>query len=135
MNIDELSAPGAGELLNLRWRDIDLDQAEVRITGSAAVIAGQRIEGTTKSGRSRTGSIDAETAQVLGEHRKRQAEDRLRVGPEWRGTDDYVAATAWGEPIHLDTVSSLMTVLIKAHNDPEDGEKPRRAPSVTGRGL
>ena len=54
-----------GELLNLRWRDIDLDLAEVRITGSAAVIAGQRIEGTTKSGRSRTVSIDADTVQVL----------------------------------------------------------------------
>jgi integrase len=47
-----------GKLLNLRWHDIDLDHGEVRITGSAAVIAGQRIEGTTKSGRSRIVSID-----------------------------------------------------------------------------
>jgi integrase len=43
-----------GELLNLRWHDIDLDHGEVSITGSAAVIAGQRIEGTTKNDRSRT---------------------------------------------------------------------------------
>jgi integrase len=64
-----------GELLNLRWRNIDLDLGEVRITGSAAVIAGQRIEGTTKSGRSRTVSIDSETVQVLRDHRKRQAEE------------------------------------------------------------
>ena len=106
-----------GELLNLRWRDIDLDLGEVRITGSAAVIAGQRIEGTTKSGRSRTVSIDADTVQELRDHRKRQAEERLRVGPEWRGTDDYVFSTAWGEPIHPDTVSSLMTTLINTHND------------------
>lgn len=41
-----------GELLHLRWRDIDLGAAEVRISGSAAVIAGRRIEGTTKSGHS-----------------------------------------------------------------------------------
>jgi integrase len=109
-----------GELLNLRWRNIDLDLGEVRITGSAAVIAGQRIEGTTKSGRSQIVSIDAETVQVLRDHRKRQAEERLRVGPEWRGTDDYVFATAWGEPIHPDTVSSLMTVLINTHNGPLD---------------
>ncbi len=33
------------------------------------------------------------------------------------GTDDYVFRTARGEPIHPDTVSSLMTTLIKAHND------------------
>jgi integrase len=64
---------------------------------------------------------------VLKDHRKRQAEERLRVGPEWRGTDDYVFATAWGEPIHPDTVSSLMPILINAHNDPEDGDKPTEA--------
>ena len=97
-----------GELLNLRWRDVDLDHGEVRITGSAAVIAGQRIEGSTKSGRSRTVSIDPGTVQELREHHKRQAEERLRAGPGWRGTDDYMFSTAWGEPIHPDTVSSLM---------------------------
>jgi len=36
-------------------------------------------------------------AEVLRDHRKRQAEERPRVGPEWRGTDDYVFPTAWGE--------------------------------------
>jgi integrase len=106
-----------GELLNLRWHDIDLDHGEVSITGSAAVIAGQRVEGTTKSGRSRTVSIDPGTVQVLRDHRRRQAEERLKVGPEWCGTDDYVFSTAWGKPIHPDTVSSLMTGLIVAHND------------------
>src|SRR5215468_4721379 len=49
-----------GELLNLRWPDIDLDAPQIRITGSAAVIAGKRIEGTTKSGRSGTISLDAD---------------------------------------------------------------------------
>lgn len=49
-------------------------------------------------------------AQVLTDHRKRQAADRLKGRPKWRGTDDYVFATAWGEPIHPDTGSSLMTV-------------------------
>jgi integrase len=106
-----------GELLNLRWRDTDLDAPEIRITGSAAVIAGKRIEGTTKNGRSRTVSLDADTAQVLRDHWKRQTQDRLKAGPEWRGTDDYVFRTAWGEPIHPDTVSSLMATLIKARND------------------
>ena len=42
-------------------------------------------------------------------------------GPEWRGTDDYVFSTSWGEPIHPDTVSSLMTTLINTHND-QQGE-------------
>jgi integrase len=54
--------------------------------------------------------------QVLRGHRKRQAGERLRVGPDWRGADDYVFSTAWGEPIHPDTVSSLMTTLVKTHH-------------------
>jgi integrase len=110
-----------GELLNLRWRDIDLEAPELRITGSAAVIGGKRIEGTTKSGRSRTISLDADTVQVLRDHHERQAHDQLTAGPEWNGTDDYVFRTVWGEPIHPDTVSSLMTTLIKAHNGNHPG--------------
>ena len=62
-------------------------------------------------------SIDAETAEILREHRKRQNADRLRLGESWKGTDDYVFTTGWGEPIYPDTVSSLMPVLIKAYND------------------
>ena len=62
--------------------------------------------------------------QVLREHRKRQAGERLRVGPEWRGADDYVFSTAWGEPIHPDTVSSLMTTLVNTHNDRQSEPLP-----------
>jgi hypothetical protein len=38
-----------GELLNLRWADVDLDAKKITISGSTAVIAGERINGTTKS--------------------------------------------------------------------------------------
>lgn len=117
-----------GELLNLRWRDVDLDGASIHIKGSAAFIAGERIEGTTKSGRSRVVSIDPGTVDVLKAHRKRQAADKLKVGEAWKGadkvTDDFVFATGWGEPIHPDTATSLMTTLIKAHNEPKDGMLP-----------
>ena len=105
-----------GELLNLRWRDVDLARAEIRINGSAAVIGGTRIEGTTKSGRSRTVSIDAGTVQVLKEHRARQVEERLAAGPEWIGCDEYVFTTGWDGPVHPDTVSSLIGDLIRARN-------------------
>ena len=70
-----------GELLYLRWDHIDLDQAEIRITGSTAVIGGQRTEGTTKGGRSRTVSIDPGTVRVLKEHRTRH---RRRSDRPWR---------------------------------------------------
>jgi integrase len=44
-----------GELLHLRWSDIDLDAAEVTFRGSTDVIDGERVDGTTKGDRSRGG--------------------------------------------------------------------------------
>lgn len=83
-----------GELLNLRWEDVDPDGASIHIRGSVGFVAGQRIEGTTKSGRSRIVSIDPGTVDVLKAHRKRQFADKLKAGEFWKGTDDgHVFAT------------------------------------------
>jgi integrase len=115
-----------GELLNLRWTDIDLDAKRVTITGSTAVIAGERIDGTTKSGRTRVVSIDNGTVAVLRQHKADQTADQLRAGDSWRGVKDgYVFTTGWGEPIYPDTVTSLMTKLIRAHNQPEQRPPPK----------
>ena len=110
-----------GELLNLQWADVDLDANHITITGSTAVVGGQRINGTTKSGRTRTVSIDDGTVTVLKEHRQAQATERSRLGDAWRGTPDgYVFTSGWGDPMYPDTVTSLMPKIIKAHN-----ERPR----------
>jgi integrase len=105
-----------GELLYLRWQAIDLHAAEVTFGGSTAVVRGQRIEGTTKGGRSRIVSIDQETVTVLREHRCRQAEDRQAAGSAWADEDGLVFATKWGEPLYPDTVTALMNKLIVAYN-------------------
>lgn len=104
-----------GELLNLRWADVDLDKPQIHITGTAAVIDRQRVEGTTKSGRSRVVSLASTTVKVLKAHRARQDEDRLKVGEAWRGST-YVFTTGWGDPLFPDTPSSLMPKLIETHN-------------------
>src|SRR6266545_144459 len=115
-----------GELLNLRWLDVDLEAKRITITGSTGVIAGERIDGTTKSGRARVVSIDDETVAVLHQHKSNQAADQLKGGDAWRGVKDgYVFTTGWGEPIYPDTVTSLMTKLIRAHNEPGQGPRPK----------
>ncbi len=105
-----------GELLYLRWQTVNLDAAEITFGGSTAVVRGQRIEGTTKGGRSRVVSIDSETVAVLREHRRRQAEDRLAAGAAWADTDGLVFTNRWGEPLYPDTVTALMSKLICQHN-------------------
>ena len=47
-----------GELLNLRWADVDWKAPAIRVRGSVAIVGGERIEGTTKGGRERTVSLD-----------------------------------------------------------------------------
>jgi len=74
-----------GELLNLRWTDIDLDARRITITGSTAVIAGERIDCTTKGGRARVVSIDDGTVAVLRQHQADQAADQHKAGDSWRG--------------------------------------------------
>ena len=105
-----------GELLYLRWPAIDLDAAEITLGGSVTVIRGNRVEGTTKGGRSRVISIDADTVTILREHRQRQAEERQSAGTAWNGTSGLVFTTRWGEPLFPDTVTALMTKLINRHN-------------------
>jgi integrase len=105
-----------GELLYLRWSAVNLNAAEVTFGGSSAVVRGQRVEGTTKGGRSRIVSIDQDTVTVLRDHRRRQAEEWQAAGAAWTDNDSLVFTTKWGEPLYPDTVTALMNKLITAHN-------------------
>ena len=99
---------------------------KITITGSTAVIGGERVNGTTKSGRIRVVSIDEETVAVLRQRKADQAAEQLKAGDSWPGAKDgYVFTTGWGEPIYPDTVTSLMTKLIRAHNQPDQSPRPK----------
>jgi integrase len=105
-----------GELLYLRWHAVNLDTAEVTLSGSTAVVRGQRVEGTTKGGRSRTINIDSETVSMLLEHHRHQAEERQAAGSAWNDSSGLVFTSRWGEPLYPDTVSALMSKLITEYN-------------------
>jgi integrase len=90
------------------------------------VVGGERINGTTKSGRTRVIAIDEGTVAVLCQHQADQAAEQALAGDYWRGASNgYVFTTGWGEPIYPDTASSLMTKLIRAHNHPKSGARPK----------
>jgi integrase len=56
------------------------------------VIASERVNGTTKSGRARVVSIDEETVTVLRQRKADQAAEQLKAADSWRGTKDgYVS--------------------------------------------
>jgi integrase len=80
-----------GELLGLRWCDVDLDAATITIR-RARVLAGRNvIIETPKSAKSRrTIAIDQRTTRSLRRWQTKQAEERLRIGPRWKDTDGHL---------------------------------------------
>jgi integrase len=74
------------EALGLRWSDVDLESATLRVQRSLQRVNGeyQVLEPKTKRSR-RTISLPAPVATSLRQHKARQTEDRLKVGPAWEG--------------------------------------------------
>lgn len=73
-----------GELLGLRWRDLDLDATTATIRQTLVVVnyAIEVSEPKTEAGE-RTLRLDAETVGSLRTHRVRQAAERLAMGRGW----------------------------------------------------
>lgn len=86
-----------GELLGLRWQDIDLVEATVTVA-QARVIAGNRVVVSTPKTRAgrRTLSIDGTTVTLLAHLRNAQEAAAELLG-QW--PSDLVAVTAQGHPL------------------------------------
>lgn len=86
-----------GELLALRWQDVDLDGGRVTIRHTLRLGTRELAEPKTERAR-RTLRLSAETAPGLREHRRRQLQDRLAAGRRWID-GDFVFATGNGTPL------------------------------------
>ncbi len=77
-----------GELLALRWQDIDLErrQLAVRRTLSRGTDGFYFSEPKTRAGK-RSIALSESTVTALREHRRRQLERRLALGAAWHETD------------------------------------------------
>lgn len=86
-----------GELLGLRWQDVDLDGAALTVRHALSNVTGELGDPKTDTGR-RTVGLEDSTVAALRAHRTRQARDRLAAGSRW--TDlGYVFASSNGTPI------------------------------------
>ena len=84
-----------GEIAALRWRHVDIANAQIAVVESAEQMNGSVRLKETKSGRARTVAISESVVEELKAHRLTQAQDMLRLGV--RLTDDnYVTALADG---------------------------------------
>ncbi|MGB3685340.1 MAG: tyrosine-type recombinase/integrase [Ornithinimicrobium sp.] len=118
-----------GELLYLRWQDVHLDDEEayVFVRGSVSIVAGKRVEGSTKTGRARVVGIDAETVAELRSWRERQNRERRVADGSWKG-DDHVFLTELGSQLPADGAASAMHRTIDRYNasSPDDAAPLQR---------
>jgi integrase len=89
-----------GELLGLRWEDVDLEAGVVRVTQARVRAGNQVVAGEPKTARGRrTIALDPTTVAALRQYRKRRTEERLAAGPHY--ADSGLAFTMpGGTPIH-----------------------------------
>jgi integrase len=110
-----------GELLALRWRDIDFDSRRLTIEQALEQTAEHGIrtkEPKTKHGR-RTISLPAHIVAELRAHHAAQAEQRLALGMGRAPEDATVLAGVDGKPLSPDTVSKQWERTMDALGRPE----------------
>lgn len=87
-----------GEILGLRWADVDLEARTLRVSGAMSTV-GPRARTEPKTERSRrTLPLPSAVVSALRTHRTRQLEERLRAGDVWQD-HDLVFASIFGGPV------------------------------------
>jgi len=102
-----------GELLGVRWKDVDLGRRTLQVRQTVGSLRG-RIEFKPPKTRSsmRTVSLPKEVVAILREHKRRQNERRLALGEAWND-HDLVFAVGTGNPIHPDNVRHDFARLVR----------------------
>lgn len=103
-----------GELLGLRWADLDLTGGMAYLVRSAQYLSATGVTfRPMKTARSqRSIALSTETVRVLREHRSRQLEARLAVGPGYED-GDLVFADVDGSPLPPYRISDRFRRLVK----------------------
>lgn len=111
------------EYFGLKWSDMDLERGLVTVQRSLiwrSYKSGDWYFGEPKTPRSRRRiPLPASVVRALIEHRSRQAEGRLKVGPKYQSLD-LVFATNEGQPlIRLNVVQKHFKPILKRAKLPE----------------
>lgn len=96
-----------GELLGLRWQDIDFDAGTIRVRQTLGAVPGQPLffkPPKTKKSR-RTIEVNEDVLNVLRRHKEEQAKNKLMLGQNY-DDKDLVFCQENGQPMHPDTISS-----------------------------
>jgi len=97
-----------GEVLGLRWRDLDLAVGRLAIRQTLIAVRHQATFSEPKTGRGRRSvALDPATVATLRAQRVRQAEEKLAIGPHYRDDLDLVFAREEGSPLQPEAVTMV----------------------------
>jgi integrase len=101
-----------GEVLGLRWVDVDLVARTLRVAQTVQRVGGKLAIGEPKTRRSRrTLPLPEALARSLTAHRGRQRADRERAGDAWSGCG-LVFTTRFGTPLEPRNVVRAFKILL-----------------------
>lgn len=100
-----------GELVGLRWRDVDLDASRAFVVQQRAKGGGTVKVGRLKGGRGRSITLDPKTVEVLRQHRARQLEAKEFLS-EGYADHGLVFTHEDGKPLHPDSVTKRFARLV-----------------------
>jgi integrase len=97
-----------GELLALRWSDVNFELGEISILKNLQRVDGKLVLRTLKTKHSRrTVPMSADLAAVLLAHKERQHTEQLLAAGRWRAEHDLVFRTTIGSPLEGTNVTKL----------------------------
>lgn len=100
-----------GELLGLRWADIDWQAGQLRLRRQIKALRGKAKEGTLKSRRGRVVQLGAGGLAVLAEHQTAQKAHKVEVRLDWV-ENDLVFCADDGRAINPTTITHLFAKLV-----------------------
>ena len=90
-----------GEVLGLRWSDVDLEHQQLAVVNTLTTVYYRPILSTPKTKRSRRVIyLDPATIEVLRGHQAHQQAERVAAGPDWYHEIDFVFRDELGRPLH-----------------------------------
>ena len=103
-----------GEVLGLRWRDVDLDLGVLSVSHTISEVGADVVMGPPKTAKSRRMVfLDRRTLAALREHRQRQRQQKLATGPAWDGGHDWVLTDALGGYVRPQSMSYEWRLLME----------------------
>jgi len=103
-----------GEVLGLRWSDVDLELSRIAIEQTLVTVGHDLLVSTPKSAKGRRSvDLDVGTATILREHAGRQADEIGKADELWQDSD-LVFTDPIGRPVHPNTFTKQFRQQIAA---------------------